>query len=545
MKFGKYLQENQISAWKDYYVHYKSLKKFIAMAELHIDQGISNQDEKYFVDKVEENVRRIEQWFLKVRNKCFERFEDVQKDLPKEIKSHLPCISEFTSFQQYTKRKGGTSDDMDNAGNKSPKKKKKLKRRKSSRDDNDSRSTSSKSKKSRHKSKKSKSRHSTDTQSVTTSSSAPSSKDVKGGQAQRSLSASNTNEDDRVHVKDRVHVIDIQHNDQQQIDEEEQKGDGDNNDDMEMNTFGDDQDECSTPLSSSEEAYDQVSDDRDRDDDDNEHKYDLNDDQDEESFKEKYLRRNIDGDLIFPPTTLFIENAVFSHLPPSAHRECLSILLTLGKLKLFAWQNSEGVRKIIKKFDKRFSKTLSSTLWPKIKLNEFVQETKNDSYIAQVAAVLCTRTIPFGHLDANDLREKGVNLKQMADSIQQLENVVAEDDLKEIVPMNVEPRSYLANERTFLKWMRMAALTTLVGMILLGMRHEPVTGIFLIILSIGVLLRSYIVYYKRNEVLVNRIAYGWVDHLGAKLLLLSLFIPMITYLVYLVLYGSTTNMFHK
>ena len=99
--------------------------------------------------------------------------------------------------------------------------------------------------------------------------------------------------------------------------------------------------------------------------------------------------------------------------------------------------------------------------------------------------------------------------------------------------------------RTFLKWMRMAALTTLVGMILLGMRHEPVTGIFLIILSIGVLLRSYIVYYKRNEVLVNRIAYGWIDNLGAKLLLLSLFIPMITYLVYLIIYGSTTDIFHK
>ena len=109
MKFGKYLQENQIQQWKDYYVHYKSLKKFIAMAELHIDQGISNQDEKYFIDKVEENVRRIEQWFLRVRNKCFERFEFVQNDLPKEIKSHLPCISEFTSFQQYTQRKQSIS----------------------------------------------------------------------------------------------------------------------------------------------------------------------------------------------------------------------------------------------------------------------------------------------------------------------------------------------------------------------------------------------------------------------------------------------------
>ena len=321
-----------------------------------------------------------------------------------------------------------------------------------------------------------------------------------------------------------------------------------------MNNYENDEDECPTPVSSSEAAYDDDdgTDDDDKkygnnnnnNNDDQEPKYNI-DDQDEESFNATYLRRNIDGEIISPPTTLFIENAVFSHLPPSAHRECLSILLTLGKLKLFAWQNSEGVRKIIKKYDKRFSKTLTSTLWPKIKLNEFVQETKNDSYIAQVAAVLCTRTIPFGHLDANDLREKGVNLKQMADSIQQLEQVVAEDDLKEVVPMNVEPRSYMANERTFLKWMRMSALTTLVGMILLAMKHEPVTGVLLIILSIFVLIRSYHEYYKRNEVLVNRIDYQWIDYLGARLLMLSLFIPMITYLVYLILYGSTTNIFHK
>ena len=173
-----------------------------------------------------------------------------------------------------------------------------------------------------------------------------------------------------------------------------------------------------------------------------------------------------------------------------------------------------------------------------------MQETKNDSYIAQVAAVLCTRTIPFGHLDASDLREKGVNLKQMAESIQQLE-AVCDEELKETVPMNVEPRSYMANERTFLKWMRMAAMTVLVGMIIISMGHEKVTGVLLILLSLFLLVRSYSVYYKRNEVLVNRIEYEWIDPIGPPLLLVSLCLPMITYLVYLIVFGSTTNMFHK
>eukprot|EP00484_Ammonia_sp_Unknown_P010381 CAMPEP_0197074838 /NCGR_PEP_ID=MMETSP1384-20130603/211307_1 /TAXON_ID=29189 /ORGANISM="Ammonia sp." /LENGTH=601 /DNA_ID=CAMNT_0042513679 /DNA_START=60 /DNA_END=1863 /DNA_ORIENTATION=- len=601
MKFGKYLQENQIEKWATYYVHYKSLKKFIAMVELNVDQGISNHDEQYFFAKIEENVKRIEEWFLKVRNKCFERFESVQNDLPKEIKSKIPGTSGFISFQ-YNTRKKSSKIDSDTAVDGKHRKKRKRKNKKSSKkkdkaskkertsssntksfddaaDDEDDEEINSdledeqtSSLKARHKVKGSKSERDTQSQ---TSSSTPSTMHQRKSPRRRS-SASHSSEHrasnmqqrqmeeqqqkNRVHVidmntndhdavdhastekssspivrqplsehrasnmqqrqmeeqqqKNRVHVIDMNTNDQQQVDE------GQHHDDHHEPAEERKEEKTADAVPRSEDYENEdtpassYGDEEEEDEDDvfgrgREQKYDIFDDQDEESWNEKYLRKDIDGELISPPSTLFIENAVFSHLPPSAHRECLSILLTLGKLKLFAWQNSEGVRKIIKKYDKRFDKKLTSTLWPKIKLNEFVQETKNDSYIAQVAAVLCTRTIPFGHLDANELREKGVNLKQMADSIQQLEQVVAEEDLKEIVPMNVEPRSYMANERTFLKWMRMSALTTLVGMILLAMRHEPVTGVLLIILSIFVLIRSYHEYYKRNEVLVNRIDYKW------------------------------------
>jgi len=64
--------------------------------------------------------------------------------------------------------------------------------------------------------------------------------------------------------------------------------------------------------------------------------------------------------------------------------------------------------------------------------------------------------------------------------------------------MNVEPRSYMANERTFLKWMRLGAMTVLVGMVLIAMHHEPVTGILLILLSIAVLIRAYRVCFFVN-----------------------------------------------
>ena len=64
-----------------------------------------------------------------------------------------------------------------------------------------------------------------------------------------------------------------------------------------------------------------------------------------------------------------------------------------------------------------------NTLWGRIQLNEFAQESKNDEHIEMVARVLCTRTIPFGHFDSKKLREKGVNLRQMATAIMQLETV--------------------------------------------------------------------------------------------------------------------------
>ena len=268
-------------------------------------------------------------------------------------------------------------------------------------------------------------------------------------------------------------------------------------------------------------------------------------DNNNDEFMEYYTRnKDGNGNIILPPKTLFIENQVFSHLPTSQHTELLKVLLNLGKLRLFGWQNAEGLRKILKKFDKRFNEKLSRSLWKKIQENEFCQERKHDKLIETVSKVLLTRTIPFGHFDSKKLIEKGVNLRQMSMAIMQLDPIV-DKNLREIIPMSVEPRSYLANERTFLKWIRMSAFATLVGMILISMKHEPITGIILIIISLLMLIRSYHEYYKRNEVLVNRIDYNWIDNIGPKLLLLSLVLPMITYIVYLIEFGSTTNAFHK
>ncbi|ETO35271.1 hypothetical protein RFI_01794 [Reticulomyxa filosa] len=224
---------------------------------------------------------------------------------------------------------------------------------------------------------------------------------------------------------------------------------------------------------------------------------------------------------------MFLGDKVYSHLPSFQHNDLILILKTFAKLKGEVHQKKKktttkknytnkyfilqrcmcddetvkGFRKIAKKFEKQCSRKLS---WPQIKLFEFTQEKKNESYINQCVGLLTTRVIPFDCIDGKLLREKGLNLQQVAMSIQKLENssipplvlyllqiqtkyvsmwvafvftsptsfsqIYMSHVLcvmstfwrilwthKDVKLMPVDPRSYLANERTFLKWTRLGA----------------------------------------------------------------------------------------
>ena len=122
-------------------------------------------------------------------------------------------------------------------------------------------------------------------------------------------------------------------------------------------------------------------------------------------------------------------------------------------------------------------------------------------------------------------------------------NANANGDLK--IEMNktsdnnkVEPRTWLSNERTFLKWMRMGGLGFIVAMALLSFAKEPISGILLIILSIIVIFRSYFIYISRNKLLlykdpILKLTFQWNDTFGPKLLLFALLLPILTGVVYL------------
>jgi len=101
------------------------------------------------------------------------------------------------------------------------------------------------------------------------------------------------------------------------------------------------------------------------------------------------------------------------------------------------------------------------------------------------------------------------------------------------VPTRVEPREFMANERTLLKWVRMCFLALFVGLGLLGFQYEPITGSVLIIFSLILLFRSYWMYRIRLKMLLERNFQDiFHDPWGPPLLVALFLLPTITYLAY-------------
>ena len=547
----------------------------------------SDIDEQFFIQKVEQQVQMIEKCFLQIRNNCLMEFDKVKANLPDEIKKNLPFLEGYTSFpvSTYSKKKMSSrhlmetiDDDQDDDDN-----------------DNDNDNDDGINNENEHKYDKlsinnhdqisTNGSHDDSIASVGMPKSTKSkSKSVGMGSTIVEEEQNNTTTNNNNNINDitngntngNIEMISDVEFDSKQSDGDEEDEDSDDDDDDDEDDEDDDDFEFELNKNTRQRGMHQIPANRSKTGDNDmtershtrtltqtrthtksdlssEHKNNNTNNNNnnnrisiaDEDFIDAFAPLDKDGyPLVKPPKCVFRDYQLFSHLPSGSHKQCLMILRTLGRLKLFGWQNSEGLRKIIKKFDKRFGCSLTQTLWPKIKLSEFVQEIKTDSYIAQVAAVLCTSRIPFDNFDAKELREQGMNLRQMATAIQQLETVV-EMQYPEVIPMNVEPRSYMANERTWLKWMRMGAFTILVGMILIGMGHEPVTGIILVLLSIAVMCRSYLEYNMRNRCLTARKDHNWIDPIGPKLLMLSFLLPCFTYFAYLIYFKDNQVIFHK
>lgn len=87
----------------------------------------------------------------------------------------------------------------------------------------------------------------------------------------------------------------------------------------------------------------------------------------------------------------------------------------------------------------------------------------------------------------------------------------------------VEPKSYFANERTFIQWISAALLLVTISVLLIDREgddhgHVATTGLVLLIGAVVVVVYATFVYFRRVQLLSKGAPYGYVDHIGPALL---------------------------
>jgi SPX domain protein involved in polyphosphate accumulation len=98
------------------------------------------------------------------------------------------------------------------------------------------------------------------------------------------------------------------------------------------------------------------------------------------------------------------------------------------------------------------------------------------------------------------------------------------------VPMKIEPKTFFANERTFLQWFNAAAFLASVGMALLGMGEMPM-GIIMMTIAGGVICYANYIYRRRGIGLVKRIDVGYHDQYGPYILSIVMGIGLIASII--------------
>jgi len=99
-------------------------------------------------------------------------------------------------------------------------------------------------------------------------------------------------------------------------------------------------------------------------------------------------------------------------------------------------------------------------------------------------------------------------------------------------PIKIEPKTFFANERTFLQWFNAAIFIATAGLSLISIGESNTVGILLVILSIKTILYSLYIYYKRNYYLIHRIGTGYNDLYGPGIISLIIILAFIFSIIY-------------
>ncbi|CAB9505437.1 Vacuolar transporter chaperone 4 [Seminavis robusta] len=107
-------------------------------------------------------------------------------------------------------------------------------------------------------------------------------------------------------------------------------------------------------------------------------------------------------------------------------------------------------------------------------------------------------------------------------------------------PARVEPKSYFANERTFIQWISASLLLVTISVILLGIDSEHgatstyarKSGIAVCCGAVIIVFYATYVYFRRLSLLSKGSAYGYIDHVGPFVLAVSVCGGVTVLLVY-------------
>ena len=92
------------------------------------------------------------------------------------------------------------------------------------------------------------------------------------------------------------------------------------------------------------------------------------------------------------------------------------------------------------------------------------------------------------------------------------------EDLSSREPVQVEPKTYFANERTFIQWISAALLLLTVSSIMMGSGSYNGTSSVIAFSSLVLVLYASYVYFRRVKLLRSGNAYGYLDFVGPAIL---------------------------
>jgi len=98
-------------------------------------------------------------------------------------------------------------------------------------------------------------------------------------------------------------------------------------------------------------------------------------------------------------------------------------------------------------------------------------------------------------------------------------------------PVRIEPKTFFANERTFIQWFNCAIFIGSAGLAIIGIGKE-IVGILLVVISILVTIYALTIYYKRDRNLRLRRGDGYSDLHGPFILSIVIIIAFIFSAIY-------------